>query len=778
MKKIRINLTTKFIILFLTVSLAPLLIAIYVSYDSSRKVLEEKTAYYFYGIIDNKINQIESYFLNRKNEIANLIKIPTIIEAVEKFNEVKKKNGINSSAYKKIDDEIRPILTYFKESLDYHDLILISIDGQLLFSIEQQINDLFLKNEELKILFNKSKALLTTEMSSFKYDETKQKLYAFIITPIIQESNLIGFGIFKIDHEGIYNIIQDYAGLGISGEIILAFNHNNNAVFIAPLRQEPGAPFTKQIAFNSDKQIDIQKALQGLRGWDITVDYKSEKTLAAWSYLPAFHWGMTAKMDLSEILEMAEDLKNRLLIIALILLIMTILITILMVFSVSKPIKKLTSVVADISQGNLSARVFINSNDEIEDLAVSFNQMTDNLLKTQNDLKNKSNQLTINLKNLNEEKEKVVQAKEKLDTILYGIGEGVFVLNKEKKINIFNREAQNISGFTSEKITGRKYNQYLKFVIEDKNKNVIDSDFIQKILNPEKIINFPNGSFLINKNGKKIPIQGSIAPLKNNFNELIAYVIVFRDITKEKEIDQAKTEFVSLASHQLRTPLSAINWYSEMLLDEEIGKINENQKKYLKSLSEASKRMVELVNSLLNVSRIELGTFVINPEPTNFLEIADSVIKEQGQQIKEKKLRLEKKYDLNLPIVNADPKLLRMIFQNLISNSVKYTPEGGNIDIIVKKQEKNILINVIDSGYGIPKNQQGKIFTKLFRADNVLEKDTDGNGLGLYIAKSVTEQSGGRIWFESEENKGTSFFVTIPFEGMRKKRGNKILINN
>jgi signal transduction histidine kinase len=136
---------------------------------------------------------------------------------------------------------------------------------------------------------------------------------------------------------------------------------------------------------------------------------------------------------------------------------------------------------------------------------------------------------------------------------------------------------------------------------------------------------------------------------------------------------------------------------------------------------------------------------------------------------------LNKDYQVDLPIVNADPKLLRIVLQNLLSNAVKYTQEKGKIDLEIKKQDKDILIKIQDNGLGIPKRQQGKIFSKLFRADNVLGKDTDGTGLGLYIVKEVIEQSGGKIWFNSEENKGTSFFVTIPLSGMKEKKGTKVL---
>jgi len=185
--------------------------------------------------------------------------------------------------------------------------------------------------------------------------------------------------------------------------------------------------------------------------------------------------------------------------------------------------------------------------------------------------------------------------------------------------------------------------------------------------------------------------------------------------------------------------------------------------------------MVELVNALLNVSRLELGTFTIEPKPTNITEILQSLIKEMQEQIKKKNLKIIESYDLKVPKISVDSKLMRIVLQNLISNAVKYTPEKGKVEISLTTKEPSVLIKVADTGYGIPKAQQSHIFEKLFRADNIREKDTEGTGLGLYLVKAIIDQSGGKVWFESIENKGSTFFVSIPLVGMKKKGGTKAL---
>jgi signal transduction histidine kinase len=228
-----------------------------------------------------------------------------------------------------------------------------------------------------------------------------------------------------------------------------------------------------------------------------------------------------------------------------------------------------------------------------------------------------------------------------------------------------------------------------------------------------------------------------------------------------------------LAAHQLNAPLTVISGYSELLLDTDASKMTRKQKEYLKQIHATTQGMIELVRLLLNVSRIELGIFAIEPQPSNVLEIAESALEEFSAQSKEKKLTIHKELDKNLPMILVDKVLMKMIFQNLISNAVKYTSKEGDITLVVKKDDQNMLISVADTGYGIPKEAQFKIFTKLFRAENVREKEPEGTGLGLYIIKSIIEAAGGRIWFESEENKGTTFYVTLPLSGMRKREGTK-----
>jgi signal transduction histidine kinase len=240
---------------------------------------------------------------------------------------------------------------------------------------------------------------------------------------------------------------------------------------------------------------------------------------------------------------------------------------------------------------------------------------------------------------------------------------------------------------------------------------------------------------------------------------------VAHDITREVEVDRAKSEFVSLASHQLKTPLTAIGWLSEGLLSGDQGPLTPEQKNYIENIHKTDRQMMEMVNDLLNVSRIELGTLQLHPEEIDITVFVRSVIDEQAKVATDKKIDLALTLEPNLPKLVVDKNLIRMVFQNLVSNAIKYTPVGGSVKVDITRgggTKSTIFVSVADTGMGIPKDEQDKIFSKLHRAKNAQAAVPDGTGLGLYVVKTIIERVHGVITFDSKEGKGTTFLVTLP----------------
>lgn len=223
-------------------------------------------------------------------------------------------------------------------------------------------------------------------------------------------------------------------------------------------------------------------------------------------------------------------------------------------------------------------------------------------------------------------------------------------------------------------------------------------------------------------------------------------------------------DFVTLASHQLRTPLSAIKWYTEIMLKRS-GLLTKKQKEYLREISRSNERAINLVNDLLDVSRIQEGQIHLEVRPLRVEKIVAEVMDNYDSLVSASQVKID--FEISggpLPMIETDPDKLKRVMGNLLSNAVKYTPHGGKIRIGLAKKGNNILISVTDSGVGIPKSDQPRVFGKFFRSSNVLRLSSDGTGLGLFIVKSLVETMGGKISFTSEEGKGTSFNFTLPIK--------------
>lgn len=243
----------------------------------------------------------------------------------------------------------------------------------------------------------------------------------------------------------------------------------------------------------------------------------------------------------------------------------------------------------------------------------------------------------------------------------------------------------------------------------------------------------------------------------------VGSLVVLHNISRERLVQKMKTEFVTVAAHQLRTPTSAVKWSLEMLLEGDLGKLNEAQKNIIEKAHKTNDKAIRLVNDLLNVAEIEEGRYLSKLVLLNIEDLIQSVAEEYKEQIKEKKIKFEfKKPEEQLPKIMLDVEKTKIAVRNILDNAVRYTLPRGKISIFIKKEAKNIEVQIQDSGLGIPFEQQDKIFTKFFRGSNIMRIDTEGTGLGLYITKNIIEAHGGTIWFESEEGQGTTFYFTLP----------------
>ncbi len=360
------------------------------------------------------------------------------------------------------------------------------------------------------------------------------------------------------------------------------------------------------------------------------------------------------------------------------------------------------------------------------------------------------------------------EEKTKFETILYSIGDGVFVIDNDFNIIVLNKMAAELSGYSEEKAKGKKYHGIFNFVYE-KNGETNDKFIIECLAKGENI-GITEYTYLIKKNGGKISVAYSAAPLKDQSGKTIGCVVAFRDITQEREVDKIKSEFVSLASHQLRTPLTSIRLFSEMLSNNDTDKLNGQQKEYIDSIQASTKQMIALVNDLLNVSRLEAGKLKVDLKLTDLVEFIKNIINDFGMTVKEKKCKIEFiKNTKNISKIFIDPVLMQQVIRNLIINAITYSRTDKN-EVIIKLDEKNsnYILSVEDTGIDIDDETKPKIFNKFFRADNARKTIADGNGLGLYLSKIIMKAIKGKIWFDSKLDKGSTFYISIPTKTEKK----------
>jgi len=391
----------------------------------------------------------------------------------------------------------------------------------------------------------------------------------------------------------------------------------------------------------------------------------------------------------------------------------------------------------EIARGNFNHNITVESDDELGKLAKIFNFMTKEFRNLEK-------------KNLN----KIINEKEKTKTILKNIGDGVIVTDKSHKILVLNAIAESWFGLAEPDVINQPIE---KLIYEEKLLDLINKikdGGNQEDTKVEIQIKPANQT-------KEIVLQAKSTQVVSADNGLIGIVTTFRDVTREKEIDKMKTELVSMVAHELRSPLTSIAGFSELLLDE--GLSQEQSKDYADIILTESKRLSDLINKFLDISRIESGRSQIYKTSVNMGDVIRSILGMNQYLAESKGIEVDLNIPEDIPDVYVDREMMGEVILNIFSNAVKYSSDGKKIFINIEETENEQIIKIIDQGFGISEKSLDKIFDKFYRVtDNEKVQEITGSGLGLSLVKEIVQQHGGSIWAESELNKGSTFSISLP----------------
>lgn len=351
----------------------------------------------------------------------------------------------------------------------------------------------------------------------------------------------------------------------------------------------------------------------------------------------------------------------------------------------------------------------------------------------------------------------LVKESERAVAILASAVDGFVVLDEKGKIANLNAAAESILNISEKEALGKSPTEL-----------PLSEEFLDLFSRGELLTaedRRTERELMTESDGEGLCLKVIARPIYDRRHSLLGHLVVMRDVTVEKRIDQMKSDFISMVSHELRTPLTSIKGYVDLILEGDVGEINDMQREFLEIVKQNGDRLVGLINDLLDLSRIESGRVQLRKDPVDLDKAIEHAIDTAKTLAEEKGQMLSITKPDRLPIIIGDADRITQILVNLLSNAVKFTPNGGSIELRADADDRLVTISVSDTGIGISPTDQAKLFDKFFRVDNSLTREVGGTGLGLSIVKTLVEAHGGQIWVESELGKGSTFAFSLPVVG-------------
>ncbi len=510
----------------------------------------------------------------------------------------------------------------------------------------------------------------------------------------------------------------------------------------------------------SIQTMSVVRGLHGEEGVGASQDEEGIDVLSAYRFLPSLGWGMSVQVNRNAALAQVHSLAFSQAILGALLILLAVALSYLLGSQLTAPLRSLTQKVSQLRTGHWQMKRSVYTGDEVEALD---RVLTDVTMQLQRVYKNQESEIERRTEDLKEQYA--------LDrTMFRSIDQGVITVDEHGMITAANPAAETLLLQQSVDILGKQATDIINLCSLKGQPITTEHPLLTCLRTHQKAHQPATAQWNVRRSdGTMFPVLFAVSPLTQAEN-MFGAIIVLQDVTEERRVENMKTEFISLASHQLRTPLSAIRWYVELFQDEQ-KTLNETQLSYLKEIDTGLGRMNELLETLFSAATLEGEAVKPTMQEVDATVLLHDIEKDCQTMARDTGVSCALALPQEKIVLSSDPTLLRIVFQTLLSNAVKYTPKGKNIAIALEDTKDRVIFSVKDEGIGIPEAEQKRVFERFFRAKNVQKLVTDGTGLGLYICKSIVEKLGGEISFTSTENVGTTFTVSFPKKKGAEKKG-------
>ncbi len=609
---------------------------------------------------------------------------------------------------------------------DFNELFILDTEGKVYLSTDETNKG---QNKSSMPYFAEGKKDIFVQ--NFYYSLRLKQLTTVVAFPIKDYSGkTVGVLAARINLDEISDVMLERSGLGETGETYLVNKFN---YMVTESRFEGGLAL-KGTVYN-DAVKDCLKGNSGHKTYD---NYRGISTIGVYRWLPETEVCLVAEIGKDEALTPVKRLRNIMVVVNIAVLVLAIIVGFFLSRTITNPVSRLVKGTEEIRKGNLGYKINIKSKDEIGWLGRSFNEMAESL-------------------------EKTTVSKAYVDSIIEGMSDSLVVLTPELRINRANRSVSELLGYEEEELISQPVEKILSVKSLNLSKEMVTQRIKEgSLINQE--ISYRS------KSGKEIPVLCSVVLMKDEEGRTSCIICTAWDITKRKlaeekvkEAAEMKAKLASVVSHELRTPLAAIKTGINLVAGGLSGKIDAEQSEFIGIVKKNVDRLGRLINDVLDFHKLESGKMELRLEKNDINLLVREIYKGMCSLAEQKKLQFSLQLDKHLPKVNFDKDRINQVLANLVNNAIKFT-DRGQITITTKKKGNHLWVTVQDTGIGLSSQDIPKIFQSFEQSQAPRGRKIEGTGLGLAICKEIIEQHQGKIWVDSELNKGSIFSFTLPLK--------------